>query len=257
MTCRRSQESRLLLHGHTEPCIAATDLCEVGQAPDTKQWSCRVQVCPLPGRRAGLAPAQNCDRAGSWKVVEHMPLHCLPCPARAPMFGLQPRRRLLVLPKLGCPLLDCPSCSPAWFPHLESHPTPPQLPGERKSASVPHEGTVTTPDQCFPIGFCHPLCFPKASPRPHPTHNLQRLAGSGENSDQKPRKDMTAQCQVGPVQRHQCCAHVTGLALSSRPRNKSFQPLWRSSLTSLMLRLHSRSASSPGAEARPGAGGGG
>lgn len=114
---------------------------------------------------------------------------------------------------------------------------------------MPHEGTVTTPDQCFPIGFCHPLCFPKASPRLHPTHNLQRLAGSGENSDRKPRKDMTPQSQVGPVQSHQCCAHVTGLALSSRPRNKSFRPLQSSSLTSLMLRLHSKSAGSPGAEA--------
>lgn len=128
VTCRWSQESRLLLRGHTEPSIAATDLWEAGQAPDTKQWSCQMQVCPLPCRRAGLAPAQSCDRAGTCEVVVHMPLHCLPCPAQAPVFGLRPRRPLLVLPKLGCPLLHCPSCSPAWFPHIESHPHPASAP---------------------------------------------------------------------------------------------------------------------------------
>lgn len=128
VTCRRSQESRLPLQDHTEPRVAATDLCEAGRAPDTRRWSHRVQVHPLPCPRAGLVPAQCCGGAGNCQAAVQTPLHCPPCPAPGSGFGLQPRRPLLVLPKLGCPLLHCASCSPARFPHLRTHPCPASAP---------------------------------------------------------------------------------------------------------------------------------
>lgn len=43
---------------------------------------------------------------------------------------------------------------------------------------------------------------------------------------------MTPQCQVGPDQSNRLCAHVTGPALNSWPRNKSFRAL-RSSSTEI------------------------
>lgn len=107
---------------------------------------------------------------------------------QAPLFGLQPMHSLSALPKLGTPLFHCPSCSPTSFPPPQIHPLPPQLlgqgpclliPGETKSASVFHEGTVITPNYCCSstvLGrLYHCLCF-QGQEAGHTQHTLYRAS---------------------------------------------------------------------------------